>query len=116
VSRESITAALQKHGPLTSAELQGILGIGQPAISRSIRYLRKHEKVRIKEWLACIGRGKCAPVYMLASEPFRADAPYPKALTAKEINKRYREKHKVLLSLRRYGAASKSVGMWAGLR
>lgn len=114
MSQLNLLNALSTIGPMTRLELENVLKLSNAATAYAIQQLRLHKHIHIcgyerqPEGL----RGGMAPIYKLGDKP---DAPKPKAYTRQEIDKRYREKHSLLISMRRYKNYRKQLHVWSGL-
>lgn len=117
MSKATILAALEKLGPSTTKELMLYLGIGQPAVTTAMGYLRGRElgggEIRVREWQRTVGRGgRYTPVYELSSEP---DAPYPPKIPRKLVSRAYDARNRAKIAVRRYGARSRYANPFYGL-
>lgn len=111
---EAVYAALDDIGPMSTAELMLFLDRKAAAMNDATRRLRMRKMVHITRWERQPDghKGAMIPIYAAGDAE---DAPKPKPLDVKQRNKRYRKRHAVAISIRRYGDARNSVGMWSGL-
>lgn len=115
VSEQEVLDALEKIGPMTAAEMRLHFQVSA-AIGKRLRSLRDPENRRVYiESFRVLGRGRRTPVYAAGNEPDAKEVRQTRA----EVTRQYRERHKMRISARRYGAAGAAgggeLGMWGGL-
>lgn len=110
--RDDILDALRHIGPMTMVEVTHHLGRERVSVFKAMRRLQAERLVYIKEWKRPERQGSRSPIYALGNRP---DAKEPPPLTTSERERRYRERNRARISVRRYASRSTLVGMWAGL-
>ena len=106
---------LTEFGPMGMQEIvYHFTDLSHGTVSDKVRGARRRKKIHIIRYdrqEEGTG-GRLIPIYAVGPGP---DAKPLPALTKGEINKRYRERHAMKISLKRYPEYHKSRGVWAGL-
>lgn len=115
-----IFEALTQAGPMTRAELARHLGVGDTTVVRGLQRLRQRRHIHVADWRRPEAQGRMARIYAAGDAP---DAPEPAPKPATQSRRESYRRHRVAISVRRYGARSSFVrgglrvdaGMWGQL-
>ena len=95
-------------------ELTAYLDISRWMVTRRIRNARNAKLIHITRYERQTGGvgGRAIPIYAAGK---KVDAKEPKRLSKKEVNRRYRERHAIVISAKRYPDYHVNKGVWRGL-
>ena len=114
MTMQKIINSLGRIGPMSGAELAQFIGITHVATNKQLRQLRNLQSVHITRYERQPDgkQGRCIPVYALGN---LADAAPLKMRNYSDISKRYYQRHRMEISVRRYHKQRTYLGAWAGL-
>ena len=109
---QAILDALSTIGHLTAEELMDVTGIPPSAMYRMVNRLMKRKAIHVFDWKRPEGRGMVTRIFKAGRGMNR---PRPEPIHIIDRNRKYRERNKVALSVRRSKNKSRFAGIWSGL-
>ena len=113
MSQQNILDAIKEMGPMGVTELSEYLDLHRVTVGKSVRALREYKKLYISGYQRQDGggRGWYTVLYSIGN---KQDRPKPKGLTPTERSRRYRERNKAIIALRRAKVKTQATP-WSGL-
>lgn len=113
MSEQSVLNAIRELGPMGTTELAQHLDLHRQTVVQTMRRLRDKKRVYISGYQRQDGggRGWYTVLYSIGN---KQDRPKPKGLTPTERSRRYRERNKAIIALRRAKVKTQATP-WTGL-